>query len=125
VALCNNSISNALFTASGRVKLLHAQSYSQDARHLQVLNLKQTNVFAKYNGQPYRNPLLGSSVQLVNVVCTISGNSFFGQNFGSSVISAVSSNLIITGNLTVSDGQAFLGREKGWMLPHICFSKNL
>jgi predicted outer membrane repeat protein len=45
----------------------------------------------------------------VNVVCTISGSSYFGHNFGGSVISAVSSNLTITGNLTVSDGHAFQG----------------
>jgi hypothetical protein len=84
VAWCNNSIFNPFgFNSAGSewVKLLHAQSYSQDASHPQVLHLKLTNVFAQYNGQSYRNPLLESLVQLVNVVCTISGNSYFRKNF--------------------------------------------
>jgi transcription initiation factor TFIID subunit 2/histone acetyltransferase MYST3 len=96
-----NSITNT--------KLLHAQSFSKNSK--KVLHLNMTDVSA-HRYQPDRDPWQpdpASLMLLVNMVCTISGNSSLRQNFGGSVISAVSSNLTITGNLTVSDGRAFQG----------------
>jgi hypothetical protein len=100
-----NSLLNIL-----HVKLLHAQSFSRYGE--KVMHLKMTNVSAQHRYQPESDPWQRdpeSLMLLVNVVCTVSGNSSLRQNFGGSVISAISSNLTITGNLTVSDGRSSQG----------------
>lgn len=69
--------------------------------------LAQHNLFGGADPMNQRNS--DSLVKLVNMACTMSGISHFGKNCGGSVINAVSSNLTITGNLTVSDGYAYQG----------------
>lgn len=112
VAWCNNSIFFIPFSIPKWFHLLHAKSFFPGRRD-QALRLKMNNVYAQHNiyggADPLRQRNSDSLVQFVNIACTVSGESYFGQNCGGSVIGVVSSNLTITGNLTVCDGYAYKG----------------
>ena len=110
IAWCNNSI---FFDYSSDVDkswhhLLNAHSFFLDGLHLKMNNVyMQHNVYG--GTDEIRQTNSDTLIRLVNVACTLSGANYFRQNCGGSVISAVSSNITITGNLTVSDGDAHEG----------------
>ena len=110
IAWCNNSI---FFDHSSDIDkswhhLLNAHSFFLDGLHLKMNNVyMQHNVYG--GTDEIRQTNSDTLIRLVNVACTLSGANYFRQNCGGSVISAVSSNITITGNLTVSDGDAYEG----------------
>ena len=119
-AWCNNSILFAVQAQSAhsaRDKWCHqllAQG-PQDSGH-GVLYLIMNDAFVKNNlhdnydkDPPLRQRFPGSLMLFINTDVTISGDSYIGQNSGGSAISAVSSNVTITGNLTIRDGYSYYG----------------
>ena len=92
---------------STRLYLFHVQTFKEA---LGNLHMNMVNV---HMSKSYRDtsPLsASSSVNFVNVKnITLSGTNHFAISDGGSILNVVSSNLIITGELTVRDGYAFEG----------------
>ena len=104
VAWCNNTISDiGFFGDLPWFYLFHAQSLS----FIPTLYLTMNNIHVRHN---YDNLLnYDSLLYFVNVNITMTGENYFGQNSGGSIIEAISSNLTITDNLTICDGYAYSG----------------
>ena len=111
VAWCHNTIFFA--QVIHHIKWFHLL-YTKSLVHLnQKLHLKVNNVHVQHNIYGGADVLwqlnCDSLVEFINTDVTISGSSYFGENSGGSVIEVVSSNLTITGDLTVRDGYSYKG----------------
>lgn len=106
VAWCSNTILTNLFIYGDLpwFYLLHAQSLSMFNPTL-FLTMNSAYVYHNYDYLlDYDSLLLFTNV---NVIMT--GENYFGQNSGGSVIEAISSNLTIADSLTIRDGYAYRG----------------
>ena len=104
VAWCNNTVFS---------KWYHQIAAQGPGFGDHVLHLKMSDVVIQnnvYGGvDPIRQRTPNSMMLFDNVNAIISGNSYIGQNLGGSAVKAISSNITITGNLTICDGYSYYG----------------
>ena len=115
VAWCKNTVRTIPnWNPSKLSRLLYSRTIFQGTTFdFPMLNLKMSDLYVEHNTYSSNDQLrqLGtdSLMQFVNTEVTISGTSYFGHNSDGSVIGVVSSNLTLTGDLTVKGGFAFQG----------------
>ena len=89
--------------------LLHAESLDS-VRETGKFHLVMSNISMHDNTFDTSAISINTFVNFIHIDnVTMSGVNYFARNYGGSVINVVSSNLTVTGNLTVNDGLAYEG----------------
>ena len=108
VSWCNNEIEN-LLTSLDRYSLFLAQAVHASNMKGNLI-LKLHNIFMFKNKKVFQYQTPNGLIKFINVVnVTMTGTNYFAQNIGGSVIILQSSNLTVSGNITINDGYSFYG----------------
>ena len=109
VSWCNNEIEDLLVTALYTYSLFLAQAVHASNMKGNLI-LKLHNIFMLKNKKIFQYQTPNGLIKFINVVnVTMTGTNYFAQNIGGSVIILQSSNLTVSGNITINDGYSFYG----------------